>query len=49
MKVVVASKNKTKVGAVEKVWKDAEITFFLFRQEYQLSRSQMKRRCKERH
>lgn len=26
MKVVVGSKNKTKVGAVEKVWKDAEIT-----------------------
>ena len=26
MKVVVGSKNKTKVGAVEKVWKDATIT-----------------------
>ncbi|MBE5095105.1 DUF84 family protein [Bacillus thuringiensis] len=26
MKVVVGSKNKTKVGAVEKVWKDVEIT-----------------------
>ncbi|MDA1604198.1 DUF84 family protein [Bacillus cereus] len=26
MKVVVGSKNKTKVGAVEKVWIDAEIT-----------------------
>ena len=26
MKVVVGSKNKTKVGAVEKVWKGATIT-----------------------
>ena len=48
MKVVVGSKNKTKVGAVEKVWKDAEITSLSVPSGVAAQRFQMKRRCKER-
>ena len=48
MKVVVGSKNKTKVGAVEKVWKDAEITSLSVPSGVSAQPSQMKRRCKER-
>ena len=48
MKVVVGSKNKTKVGAVEKVWKDAEITSLSVPSGVATNRFQMKRRCKER-